>query len=132
MADLPRIKRFLLEDFASQKEWIGPLFESLNQILDTLYSALNKGLTFRENVRSVVKTLEFTQRSNTYPLKFPWGIRGGGPTALLVVRVVYNSVAPTTTVGCDWTYDGESIVINSFFGLTTAEKYKITVIAFSA
>jgi hypothetical protein len=132
MADLPRIRRFLLEDFQSQKEWIGPLFESLNQIIDTLYSALNKGLTFRENVRSAVRTLEFTQRSNTYPLKFPWGLRGSGPTALIVVRVVYGSTAPTTTVGCDWEFDGTNIVIKSFFGLTPDEKYKITVVAFNA
>lgn len=132
MANLPRLKRFVTEDFQSQKEWIGSLLDPLNQLIDTIYEALNKGLTFRENVRSVVKTLDFTQATSAYPIKFPWGLRGTGPTALMVARVVYNSTAPTTTVGCDWEFDGENISIKSFFGLTTGEKYKITLIAFTA
>lgn len=132
MAKLPRLKRFVTEDYPSQDEWIGKLFDPLNQLIDTVFDALNRGLTFSENVRSVVKTLEFTQGQSVYPIKFNWGLRGTGPTALLVARVLYESAAPTASVGCNWSFDGSGISIDSFFGLTDGEKYKITVIAFTA
>jgi len=132
MAGLQRLKRFVTEDYPSQAEWIGQLLDPLNQFIDTVFGALNKGLTFRENVRSVVKVLEFVEATSAYPMKFAWDLKGGGPTALIVARVVYNSTAPTTTVGADWSFDGTSISIRDFFGLTNGESYKITVIAFTA
>lgn len=131
MANLPRLRRFTLEDYPTQREWIAKLFDPLNQLVDTVFDALNKGLTFRENMRAVVKDLDFTESTGVYPILFPWDLRGAGPTGLIIARVI-SDTAPTTTVGADWTFDGTSVVINSFFGLTTGEKYKIKVIAFTA
>jgi hypothetical protein len=131
MAKLPRIRRFVQEDYPSQNKWIGRLFDPLNQFIDTVFTALNKGLTFRENMRCVVKTLEFVEGTGVYPLKFNWDLKGTGPTGLIIARVVYNNTAPTETVGADWEFDGTSVSIKSFFGLTASEQYKITVIAFT-
>jgi hypothetical protein len=49
LARLPKVKRFAIEEFQSQKEWIGNLLDPLNTFMLATVSALSNNLTFSEN-----------------------------------------------------------------------------------
>lgn len=49
MAKLPNIRRFTLEDFQSQRDWIGNLIDPLNTFMLATVSALSNNLTLSEN-----------------------------------------------------------------------------------
>lgn len=128
MAKLPRIKRLLKEDF-QEVEWIDKLLGPVNDFFDTVYDALNKGLTFTDNMPATVKTLEFKEGSSIYPIKFAWNLKTL-PTALIITRVV--GTEPSSAPSVYWSFDGQSINIDKFYGLVDGQDYKVSVIAFTA
>lgn len=131
MAQLPEIKKLHRQDFPSQTAWIDKLLAPLNRFFDSVYTALNKGLTFRENMVAQVKELTFREDASTYPIQFSWELRSQ-PTDLLITRVVTQSGSnPTAAVWPRWSFDGSSVSIEDITGLSSGSEYKIRIIAFS-
>jgi hypothetical protein len=64
MAQLPQIKRLLVEDFPDQQEWIGKLLIVLNDFMQATSNALDKNLTITDNFNQQVKTLTIVGNSS--------------------------------------------------------------------
>jgi hypothetical protein len=56
MAKIPTIRRLTIEDFPSQKDWIQPLIEILNNFIINVVVAFNKQLTISENFLAQIST----------------------------------------------------------------------------
>ena len=131
MAQLPEIKRLHRQDFPDQTSWIDGLLAPLNRFFDSVYTALNRGLTFRDNMVAQVKELEFRETSGTYPIRFAWNLKSQ-PTDLIVTRVVtVSGSGPSGAVWANWSYNGSAVEIEDITGLTADDEYKIRVIAFA-
>jgi hypothetical protein len=67
MAKIPTIRRLTIEDFPSQKDWILPLLEILNNFIINVIVAFNKQLTISENVLGQISTFR-VQTNEGYTL----------------------------------------------------------------
>ena len=129
---LPAIKRIIQEDFPDQKTWIGKLIEPLNKALISISSLLNKGLTFEDNFKAQVKSLNFVYNTTNLPLYFSSTIKGR-PNGLFVINIVENNVAQVTAfsnaVFPTWEYlqDGR-IKILDVTGLNNNSEYTMTMV----
>lgn len=128
MATLPVIKRFLTEDFPSQASWIGVLFYPLNLLLNTIYSALNNGITLSQNVQAQVATLPVSGASPS--VSVPYKYSPTTPLGVTVVNVVQTStpaVALTAAVGCAWSLNN-GIMTMTVQGLNSTSTYNVTFV----
>lgn len=127
---LPSLKNLKVEDFNSQKSWIGKLLSPLNQFMIQVYTALNGNLEFGVNVKGQVKTLTIDTDTVSYPVRFQTTFNTK-PQGLWIINVRDLSGNPTTltnAVFVDWTWKNNEIQINSFIGLPASTKFEITLI----
>ena len=136
MAKIPAIKKLSKEDFPKVDE---KFINALNQILEAQYTALNRGLTIKDNVSGDVLTLTIEKGrtiSVSNPLKVSWSLK----TAPVAVWVGSISKSNSTTTGAtyapsiEWYYDssGKQICIPKVFGITnpdTNATYSLTLLA---
>jgi hypothetical protein len=126
MGSLPTIKRFLSEDYPTQESWISPLIYALNQLLSTVYSNLNNGITLSQNCLAQVKTLSISGSSPT--TSFNWSFSSiQAPVGCVVVQCLPNVTSAAT---CSWSYSAGVISINNVTGLTAGQTYSVTFIVF--
>lgn len=132
MAQLPSFRRIasdiVAKDYPELAEYlIGPL----NNFMESLTRALNKQLTFRDNMDAQVITLT---ADGTYPLRFRWE-RPLKPAALWIgqiARVDGAATALAAAVTIDWTYNQNAQVeIADIVGLpdSPTDQFLVTVIA---
>lgn len=128
MAKLSPVKRFSIEDFPSQSDWIGTLFFPLNLFLTNIYSALNNDITLGENIRSQVTTLKVkgSSPSTNFPYKFSPNL----PLGVSVINTVQTNtpaVSLTGAVGATFTFS-KGVVTVTVQGLNTAGEYNCTFV----
>lgn len=121
---LTNIKRFLVEDFSDQAEWIEKLIGPLNGFIESTTKAINGRLTFTENMGSEIKTIDVFANSQ-FPMKIKTQIVH--PVAVWVVNVQVSR--PIGTVFLDWEAERDQIIINNVFGIDKSKDYKISLIA---
>lgn len=135
MAKLPPISRLVTEDFADQKSWIGKLLQPVNQFMESVFAALNQGLTIKDNTTGDILTAEL---DGTLPLKLSWS--GKSKPTVVLVGDIYRSDGSTVTltaaVGIKWSFNQSGqLQIDTVLGLPVAAsasvKYKITLICFT-
>ena len=128
MAALPPITAIKKEDFPKES-WSEKLLWPLNRFMNSVYAALNKNLTFTENIRSQVKELNFIYSTDILPIKFAWTL-ANRPTDLWVSSVTPQGSAadPTAAVWAQWTFDGSAVVVTKIFGLTADDRYTVRFI----
>lgn len=118
MANLPPIKRIIAEDFPDQKSWIAKLIWPLNTFMEGVVSALNKRLTFAENMNAQIKTIAVPGAQTMARVGFQSSI--GKPLAVFVASVV-DRASPARVVrapvAVDWNYSEGNIFINNISGL---------------
>lgn len=128
MGALPTIKRFLAEDFPSESSWISTLLYPLNLLLNTLYSNLNNGLTFQQNILSQVKTLSIIGSAPT--TTFNWGFQNvQAPIGLIVLQCLQTDAPAaviTAAVSVSWSYSAGVISIDNVAGLNSSHTYSVT------
>lgn len=132
MAFLPPINQIKKEDFPGES-WAEKLLWPINRFMTTMYQALNRDLTFRENIRGVVKELTFTNTSANLPIQFQWDLTGVKPTDLWITSVTpqEGSATPTAAVWVEWSYDGTIISISQITGLVADKRYLLRFIVVS-
>lgn len=86
MAKVPQYKRLLDGDFPGQSDWIGRLLGPINLYFEQLNTALNKSLTFADNLSAAFKTVEL---NGQFPVKLSWDL-AARPISV-VVGSVYRS-----------------------------------------
>jgi hypothetical protein len=132
MSALPPLKRFSAEDYADAPGWVSKFFYPLNLFLSSVYTALNNGLTFKENILSQVKVVstDGTAPASGKPkLQFPWSFPAVKPIGCLIISATDTSSSPspiTTALGIDWSYSQGFININNIAGLDAAKTYSLT------
>lgn len=129
MAQIPPLRRILTEDFSEQSEWIGKLIQPLNEHMEKVVRALDKGLTISENTsgRIIDITLD-----GAFPLKLAWGLRSRPRTVIVgaVRKADGTAFTLTDAVQVQWQYNqsGE-LQIDAVTGVTPSatNKYILTL-----
>ncbi len=137
MAKLPSIKRFVAEDFPSEKAWISNFFQGLNQFLESVVRALDKSLTIADNIDAQLAQVSVSSNGSsalTDSSVFKVTTKSR-PSNVLVGKVeVVSGSAITGAVQPTWEYvpASNSIKITSFTGLAVNSKYKINLTIFTS
>ncbi len=130
MARLPETRKILPEDFPDQK-FMPKLLQPINRFFESMVQALNKGITFRENIDG---DLILVSIDGIYPIDIPW-TRPSAPAAAWIGKCREASEAHTNFTDplfLDWEYTASGkFRINNVTGLTASStnKFNITIIA---
>lgn len=120
---------FRLEDFPTQREWIGTLFLPLNNVLSQITQALGGNLD-ASNIPTFTKIITGSN------LRLPQSFKIDGnfhPTQMVVAQAIKTG-SPITMVG-SWAVDGDTITVSELFEITadgnvplaTGTKYTVTL-----
>ena len=129
---LPVIKKILREDLKDAPSWIGGIIDPFNSFAETVYQALNKNITFNENVRAFVKELTYTTPAS-YPVMddveflSELKVKATGVQVLQVVERSNYEPAPGP-VYVPWIEDNGSIVVKPITGLEASKTYTIRLL----
>lgn len=126
MSKIPLIKRLMREDYPDQKSWIERLIAPLNTFMETVSAAMDRNLTFSDNLDCQIVTVTVTTGSETV---FSVKTRAK-PNGLLVWKVTTMSGSdPTAAPFPMWQYiaGSNSIKVTSWLGLSPGSKYQITL-----
>lgn len=131
MAKAPNIRRLLVEDFPGQSDWIDKLLQPINQISVTLSTALNKGLSLRDN--SGVGYLELTvdtSNPSTYPIIIKHGMSSIWGLTLVYAFDTGNNPPPIQGLNAVWEDLGDGrLSISRLPGLTEGRTYNLRFLA---
>lgn len=131
---MPSYRRILKTDFKAEfQAFVDQLSVSINYGFDSVYNALNRGLTVRDNFSATVKDVTVIVDSNGVPtsttlmtLDITSKVDG------LLVTQALNLTNPTiypNAVFVSFTQQAQTIVINKVTGLVAGSKYQIRLVA---
>lgn len=135
MAVLPPIRKLYIEDYASQKNWIGPFLIIMNTFMTTVVTALAKNLTLVDNTTSDIKyvTLSGVPTASA-PANVAWS-KSIVPIAVIVGNVRLSTGAAFTlssTVQIQWqmSQDNKSLQVTNIVGVTptSSSQYVLTLL----
>lgn len=134
MAKLPSIRAILRESLTEAPSWIVKLLDPLNSIIETLYSALNRQITFSENIACQIRTISFTT-SATYStgdfsrltFESSLGVKAKGLLLGQILRDEEPYAAIQEGVSLSWREQSGSIQIDFVSGLANSTRYLLTV-----
>lgn len=141
MAQLPLIKKILREDLQEAPPWIDGLLYPLNTFMEGVYYALDRELTFEDNINSAVRALKFTTRSDytsASPTKDGFVEQKvanplrGTPQGVTICKItdLTNYAVITNPVSCYWEYLNGEIRVKYITGLANSTKYTINILIF--
>lgn len=130
MSKVSPFSPFRLEDFATQREWIGTLFLPLNNVLSEVTQALNGRITAGDNIPSFTKVLSGSNL--TLPQSFK--VDGTFTPSQMVVAQAFRAGTPIAMVGA-WSQSGDTITVSQLFEvsetgntlLASGTKYSISL-----
>ncbi len=130
---LPTQKKVLREDVKGIAKEIGPLLDTLNSFMENVYQALNRNISFRENVASQVKELTYRTPS-TYPsdvdeVRFISELKTKAMG--VIVLQVYDRLTYVPAEGpvyAPWIEDNGDIVISTLTGLEADKVYTVRLL----
>ena len=134
MALLPPIARLVLETFPqAEQKWLPLLLQPLNSFIESVYGALNRSLTLRENMAADIRELT---ADSAGPHKLAWNLKSRPLTVHVgnVRRLDGASFSIVDAVGVRWSFtqDG-ALQIDQIVGVvpTASAKYIITLVCFT-
>lgn len=134
MASLPPIRKLYIEDYPTQKGWIGPFLITLNTFMTSVVQALTKDLTLVENTTSDIRTITLsTVPTANSPVGISW-TKPISPVAVLVgnVRALTSTLLLTQTVGIQWQMapSGSVLQLTNVVGITptASDIYVLTLV----
>lgn len=138
MAKLPSIKVLSREDLKEAPEWIVKLITPLNSFMQSVYYALDKDITFSENIAAAVKEVKFVTRSDytTAPVKTDgwdtlqiYNPLDTKPIGVYLIKIVdltaYKII--TEPVMVHWDYLDGYIKLTYITGLKDSNNYQINL-----
>lgn len=99
--------------------------------MESIYSALNRQLTFQENITCNLRELVVNTASNyttgTFtPITFPTNLRGRKPIGVLILQITESTGAViTNAVTPSWVDLSGQIQINYISGLENSKQYTV-------
>lgn len=135
MAKLPNIRRLIVEDYPQTvRSWIGPkLLQPLNSFMESIYAALNRGLTLNENFAAEVRSVDL---DGTFPLRLAWTLPQR-PRAVLVGNCVRKDgvvESLTDAVGIRWSFNQQGqLQVDQVVGVTpsASDRYVLELVIFT-
>lgn len=127
MAKAPNIRRLLVEDFPDQADWIEKLLQPLNQLSITVQTALNRGISLRDNagVGYLEVTLNTAEQS-AFPLVMRHGLPSAWGLQLVYVADTGNDPPALPALTALWEDLGDGRVqVNNIPGLVTGRTYNL-------
>lgn len=135
MAALPPVRRIFKEDLGPDvPDWISRLLAPLNLVLQSIYTALDHTITFKDNIQCQVKEFNLVAgpaaTSNTYDFMLTIPTKPTGVWLVCVLRTDGIAESFSTPVFPSWTWDSSAntIRISSITGLTDTKEYLLRVI----
>ena len=135
MAKLPQFKDFRKEDYKEAPEWFTRFLYLLNNFANAIYVAINKSLTFQENIRSLIKEVNFTTLATYSTGDFtaisfpnPLGVKPIGMTIQFISTADYIPIKKVEGQAVSWSEENNVITINYVSGLDDSEAYIIRVL----
>lgn len=105
---LNQVPNLRVEDFPTQKEWIGKLFILLNSFIQAVNQVLSTQVDFTANIRSVSKTYSITSFQS---FSFQWPYKDTPPVTLQVISSTKGSDKAATLLFAAWSYDSSETAI---------------------
>ena len=136
MAKLPTLNRILKEDIKEAPNWIDKVIYPINLFCETIYSALNKNITFQDNIASQIKEVTF-KTASTYVSNSDFEVvnflnslktRAMGCQILQITEVTGNYIPIKEPVSLDWTEVNGSINIHFVSGLKDNTTYNLRIL----
>ena len=139
MASLPSQKRILREDLTEAPIWIDKLLWPLNKFMETIYYALDKNITFEDNIAAQKRTINFTtgtyigspMTADNFPLiQFTSTLRTV-PAGIMLLNIYESDnigeplIEPTTL---SWYYNNGTITVTYITGLSDDTDYTMTLL----
>lgn len=126
MAKLPLTYKLILEDFPKEvRDWGGKLLYPINSFFESVYSALNKGLTFTDNFDAQIKALTV---DGNYPLSFEYTTSARPVGLICIYCKAKDGSFPTGGIFISFDVIEKSVKINNITGLDPTKKYDIKVL----
>lgn len=140
MAKLPNQKRITREDLREAPNWIVRLLTPLNSFMETVYYALNRDITYTENIACQIKEIDFTTQADYStaspvvdgfpPLQFTHTLKTK-PIGVEKLQIIENGNADTViteVVSLDWYSSNGVVYITYITGLKDSTEYTIRVL----
>jgi hypothetical protein len=129
---LPTLKKILFEDLKGAPDWVRPMIEVLNSFMETVYQALNRNITFSENVSCFIKEITYKTPS-AYPamdnVEFQNTLRTRATgIQLLQVYDKASYTPPTGPVYVPWLESNRVISIYPIQGLVADKTYVVRLL----
>lgn len=110
MSKVSPFSSFRLEDFPTQRDWIGTLFLPLNSVLAEVTQALNGRVTYSDNIPAFTKNISGTTLS--VPLSFK--LEGAFTPTQMIVAQAIKAGSPIAMAGA-WSIEGDTITVNKLY-----------------
>lgn len=129
---LPSVKKILREDVKDAPSWISGVIDPLNSFMENVYQALNRNITFQENVRSFVKEISY-KTTSLYPVADQVSfsnelkVKATGIVVLQAVEKLTYLPAPGP-VYVPWVEDNGQILMSAITGLEADKSYVIRLL----
>jgi hypothetical protein len=130
---IPVFRRFARSDIPTAPNWVEVIFNPLNVFCEQTTNALNKNLTFGQNVQGQKYAVQF-DADGFVPIKLAY-TGGGQPTVLLIGQIykVDNTPITTSIQILDWELNINKqpfqIQLNKLSNLEAGKQYKMTLVA---
>jgi hypothetical protein len=132
---LPSFRRIISSDYEEKyKELVETLAVSINQGIDSVYDALNKKLTLKNNLLSTTKEVVLQVDQTGKPIQAV-GLKldFSNKASVLFVGKADNLTNPSsypTGVFVSWTQAADFIQINNVSGLQSGSSYRLRIVVF--
>lgn len=129
MAKFGVVKKISVEEIPSEhRQWFGKVLDSLNPFMQKTAEALDNGLVFSDNSRSV-KFNSTIAISQTWPMRYNLKALKERPTAVLIGSLrATDGFTITAAYSVNWSYvDG--LLLYTILGLDSSHPYQISLIA---
>jgi hypothetical protein len=135
---LPNFKRILSTDFQDEyKGLVNKLAVSINDGLESVYNALNKRLTLKDNIQCTVKSVQISVNSNGIPsttTTFQVDVPNTKVEGCMVISAINQTnpgTYPTAGVFVSFTQLENNIRIDHVTGLQANASYSLKIVAFN-
>ena len=129
MASLPPIRKFYIEDYPTQRPWIGPFLLTLNTFVENVVNALNNSLTLAQNTTSDIKEITLNAVPTvSAPASTSW-TKAMAPQSVIIgdIEGIGTTLTLSSAVSIQWAMspDLKSIYITNIVGVTPTQTARI-------
>lgn len=133
---LPSFRRIITQDFAKEDQnFVEQLGSTINDSFNTVYQALNKRITFKDNISATVKVIQITLNSDGTPTalaKIALDVLNTpviGVVALNPRNLSTPGAFPTGGISVSYEQNGNELILRHLTGLPTGQVWQLTIIA---